>query len=103
QLDPNFADAWARLAEASIQMAVTFEPGPQWFRKAEQAIRRALAIDPENAEAKCARGQVLWSPAKRFQNRAALRALAEALRLNPDCPQARVQQAAGFRQDGVRV
>ncbi len=46
QLDPHFADAWARLAEACIQMAVTFEPGPQWFRKAEQAIRRALAIDP---------------------------------------------------------
>jgi len=101
QLDPNFADAWARLAEAAIQMAVTFEPGPQWFRRAEQAIRRALAIDPQNAEAKCARGQVLWSPAKRFQNRAALRALGEALRLNPGCQQARIQQGLVFLHVGL--
>ncbi|MBI3667890.1 MAG: protein kinase [Acidobacteria bacterium] len=92
QHDPRFADAWARLAEACIQMAVTFEPGPQWFRKADQAIRRALAADPDNAEAICARGQILWSPVKRFQNRAALRAHAQALRVNPGCYQARAQQ-----------
>ncbi len=92
RLDPRFADAWARLAEACIQMGVTFEPQPRWFRRAEQAIRRALALDPENAEAQCARGQVLWTPAKGFQNRAALRAQALALRLNPGCQQARIQR-----------
>src|SRR4029077_1823128 len=39
EMDPPFADAWARLAEACLQMAVTFEPGPRWFRQAEVAIR----------------------------------------------------------------
>jgi tetratricopeptide (TPR) repeat protein len=90
-LDPRFADAWARLAEATIQMGVTFEPGPQWFRRAEQAIRSALAADPGNAAAVCARGQVLWTPVKKFQNRAALRAHARALQLNPGCHPARMQ------------
>jgi TolB-like protein/Tfp pilus assembly protein PilF/predicted Ser/Thr protein kinase len=92
ELDPKFADAWARLAEACVQMGVTFEPGPQWFRRADQALRRALALDPTNAEAKCVRGQVLWTPAKRFQNRAALRLVREALEANPGCLQAQVWQ-----------
>jgi len=101
ELDVGFADAWARLAEAYLQMGVTFEPGPAWFRKAEAAIKRALAIDPNCAEAKAAQGQVLWTPAKRFQNQAALRALAEALRLNPGSQQARAWQGLIFLHVGM--
>jgi eukaryotic-like serine/threonine-protein kinase len=101
ELDPRFADAWARLAEACLQMEVTFEPGPQWFRRAEQAIRRALVIDPHNAEAKSAQAQVLWTPGKRFQNRAAMRALQEALELNPGCHQARIWQGLIFFHIGL--
>ena len=101
ELDPRFADAWARLAEACLQMAVTFEPGPRWFRRAEVAIRRALAIDPGNAEAQSARGQVLWTPVKGFQNRAALHALGAALRLNPGCHQARIWQCLVFLHLGL--
>jgi eukaryotic-like serine/threonine-protein kinase len=90
KLDPRFADAWSRLAEACVLMAGNFEPGPRWIRVAEQAVRRALALDPHSAEAQCARGRVLWMPAKGFQNRAALRAMGEALRLNPGCHRALV-------------
>ncbi len=90
QLDARFTDAWARLAEACVLMAGTFEPGPRWVRHAEIAVRRALALDPHNAEAQCARGRILWMPAKRFQNRPALRALNQALRLNPGCQPALV-------------
>ncbi len=83
RLDPKFADAWARLAESCMQMALHFEPAPKWLRRAEAAIRRALAIDANNAEAYCARGQLLWTAAKKYQNRAALRLLRRSLELNP--------------------
>ncbi|MGH9775677.1 MAG: protein kinase domain-containing protein [Candidatus Acidiferrales bacterium] len=85
KLDPNFANAWARLADACVFMGGTFEPVPKWFEKAEKAIRRALALDSENAEAHCARGRVLWTPLKGFRNRDALRALNHSLDLSPGC------------------
>ncbi|HKW88201.1 MAG TPA: protein kinase [Candidatus Acidoferrales bacterium] len=85
RLDPRFAVAWARLAEAYMLMAVSFDPSMKWYRQAENAIRKALAIDKNNAEAHCSRGRVLWTPVKRFQNRPALHALGHALKLNPGC------------------
>jgi len=87
-LDAGFADAWAGLAEACVLMAVTFEPGPKWMTRAERAVRRALALDRENMEAHIARGRMVWSPARKFQHRAALRALREALRRQPTNDQA---------------
>ncbi|HET7842123.1 MAG TPA: protein kinase, partial [Terriglobia bacterium] len=83
QLDPRFADGWARLAAACVVMGGTFEPGPHWILRAEKAVRKALALDRENADAQVARGRILWTPARKFQNRAALRALIDALRLKP--------------------
>lgn len=90
ELDPRFADAWARLAEACVLMAVMFDPDPKLFAVADRAIRRALAVDPHNAEAHCARGRVLWTPLHGFKNRPALRTLNLALRLNPGCQPARI-------------
>lgn len=90
RLDPKFADAWARLAEACVLMGGTMEPGPLWMGKAEKAVRRALTLDPENAETHVARARMVWTPAKRFQHRAALRSLSEALRHSPGWPQALV-------------
>jgi eukaryotic-like serine/threonine-protein kinase len=90
QLDPKFADAFGRLAQACWIMGVSFEPGPKWIRKAESAIRRALRLDPENSYGLCSHGLVLWTAARKFQNRAALRALADSLQSNPGCHPARV-------------
>jgi serine/threonine protein kinase/Tfp pilus assembly protein PilF len=83
RMDPQFADAWARLAGACIQMGMHFDTSPRWIRKAERAVRRALALDPKNAEAYCARAKVVWSPTKGFQHRTALRLLTRALEINP--------------------
>ncbi len=83
KLDPQFAEAWARLAGACVIMGGTFEPKPQWFAQAEKAVQRALSLDRKNPDAKYARGRLLWTPAKKFQNRPALRDLGEALRLAP--------------------
>jgi adenylate cyclase len=85
QLDPGFPDAWARLAEACVLIGSTQEPNPRWLKRANEAIRKALALDRHNAEAHCARGRLLWTPAQKFKNRPALRALREALHINPGC------------------
>ena len=82
KLDPKFADAWARLGEGYLQLGLHFEPGPKWVHKAEQNIKHALRLDPGNSEAHCSRGQMLFTPFKRFQMRTALHALDAALRLN---------------------
>ncbi len=101
KLDPRFADAWARRAEACLMMAISFEPKPDWIRQAEQAIRRALALDPSNMDAHCLRGRVLWSPAKKFQHRAALKALERALRVNPGYYQALLWKSIVYTHVGL--
>jgi TolB-like protein/tetratricopeptide (TPR) repeat protein/predicted Ser/Thr protein kinase len=90
QLDPNFADAWAHLAQACIQMGVVFDNDPQWFARAQSAVEKSLALDQANADAFCAQAQFLWTPSCGFQNRQALRALGAALKINPGCHQAQL-------------
>lgn len=89
-LDPKFADAWARLAEACILLGTTQDPHPRWIKHAGHAVREALARDRHSAEAHCARGRLLWTPAQHFKNRPALRALQEALHINPGCHAAQI-------------
>jgi len=101
KLDPGFVAAWARLAEAYMVMAVTFEPGVRWVRRGDRAIHRALRLDPRNAEAHCERGRALWTPARNFQNRAALRALSTALRVSPGCQRAKTWQSVIFLHLGM--
>jgi len=101
RLDPKFADGWARLAEALMLVGTTSSDAPHWVRDAEKALKKAIALDPDNAEAHCAKGRILWSPAKDFQNLSALRALSRALRINPGCHPARVWQALIFNHIGM--
>jgi serine/threonine protein kinase len=101
KLDPRFADAWARLAEACLLMVVSFDPKPGWSQRAERAVRRALALDPGNAEAYAARGRLLWSPAKDFKHTLALRALNQALKLNPGCHQAQLWKGTILNHIGL--
>jgi eukaryotic-like serine/threonine-protein kinase len=83
KLDPKFTDAWARLAGACVFMAGTYDPTQEWYRKGEQAMRRALALNPADSEALCARGRILWTPLKGYKNRQALLNLSESLKRNP--------------------
>jgi len=101
KLDPGFADAWVRLAEACLVMAVSFDPKPGWSQRADRAVRRALALDPVNADAYSARGRLLWSPAKDFKHTLALRALNQALKLNPGCHQAQLWKAVILNHIGL--
>jgi eukaryotic-like serine/threonine-protein kinase len=101
RIDPLFAEAWARLAEACVFMGGTFDPKPEWYKKGELAMRRALALDPTNAHAHCARARVLWMPAKGYKNRQALEALRESLRRNPGYHPALVWQCLIFLHVGM--
>ncbi len=89
-VDPSFTEAWARLSQACVQMSVAFDSDPRWFQMAENAVRMTLALDMGNADALCARGQMLWSPHHSYQNRQALRALNGALKMNSGCHAARI-------------
>jgi len=89
ELDPNFADAWGRLAQACARMENHLDPDPRWLERAEQAIAKTLDLDPVHGDALCARGMILWSPSRGFQNRAALRALNASLKVNPNRDSAR--------------
>jgi serine/threonine-protein kinase len=52
QLDPGYARAWAGLAEArSGQADSGYVPVEEGYRKAREAVERALALDPNLAEA----------------------------------------------------
>ena len=92
ELDPAFADAWGLLAQACAQMGSHLDPDPKWFELGERAIAKALELDPVQCDALCARGVILWSPSRSFQNRAALRALNAALKIDPTRPTARHQR-----------
>lgn len=93
-LDPNFADAWGLLAGICYQMGAHLDPDPKWLTRGEQAVARALELDPVNCEAFCARGSLLWTPARGFQVRPALRALNAALTINPSRYSARNYRSA---------
>ena len=82
-LDPDYADAWARLGLACAQMLHSFESDPRWYELWEQALDRALSLDPTNADAELARGRILWVPRSGFQNRPALRSTGKAVELQP--------------------
>ncbi len=101
RLDPRFGEAWARLAEACVFMAGTFDPTPKWYKKGELAMRRALALDPTNAQAHCAHGRVLWTPLKGYKNRQALQALRESLRRSPGYHPALIWQCLIYLHVGM--
>jgi tetratricopeptide (TPR) repeat protein len=67
---------------------------PKWFELGETAIARTLELDPIQCTALCARSMIVWSPSRSFQNRAALRALNAAVKIDPSRPTARHQRSA---------
>lgn len=83
ELDPQFGDAWGRIASISYQIGAHLDPDPKWFTKAEAAAAHALELDPINCDGFCVRGLLQWSPSRGFQFGPALRALNIGLKINP--------------------
>lgn len=58
-LDPSYALAYAGLAESySLLPEYAWAPAPEMFRKADEAARRALALDPSLGEAHAVSGLI---------------------------------------------
>jgi TolB-like protein/Flp pilus assembly protein TadD len=57
ELDPEFALAWAGIAESCAWRYTWFEPRPEVRATADEASRKVLALDPQLAEGHVARGQ----------------------------------------------
>jgi len=86
--DPDFAPAWAGLADAYARMGFSWDPDGDWYRRAVRASERALALDPDLPEAHYVRGRLIWSPQGQFDSKTALRHFAAALQRNPNLAEA---------------
>ena len=109
EIDPGFAVAYADLAQSYVAMFFFFAPEQQaqWEFKAHAAVDKALALDPDVAEAHVARGRLLWTPSNRFPHEKALREFRRALALKPNSSEAHawlavVYNHVGLLEEGLR-
>lgn len=100
--DPNFAAAYAELAQAYTWKLFLFAPHEkQLEEKAFVAIEKALALDPNSAVAYLARGRLLWTPANHFPHDRAIKEYRHALELDPNLDEARNQLALVYCHIGA--
>jgi adenylate cyclase len=92
QLDPNSAESWAWLADVLVSDYLNRwnGAGKDQLDQAEDAVHKALAIDPDLALAHFVRGFVYRAQG---ENAAALDAFSQALKLNPNFTRAYAQKA----------
>jgi TolB-like protein/Tfp pilus assembly protein PilF len=87
-LDPAFALAHAELARAYTFRLFHYDPAPRWQREAFVEIEKALAIDPNLAEAYVARAELSWTRASGFRAEEAIRDLRRAIAFKPGLKEA---------------
>ncbi len=81
EIDPNYARAYAGLADCCSFLHFYWQPSPDNVRQAEQASARALQLDPDLAEAHAARGHAFSLTGRHEEAQQEFEA---AIRLNPD-------------------
>ncbi|MFN7938037.1 MAG: tetratricopeptide repeat protein [Bryobacteraceae bacterium] len=79
---PEFADGWAAVADALATLPDYDVPEAGWVDEARVAAKKAMAIDPENADAHAALGWIEFQSDLRAA--AATRLLSRAVALNPN-------------------
>lgn len=95
RLDPNFALAYARIAEAYNQMPNYPYASPmEAFPKAKSAAERAIALDPTLSEAHTAMGNTLTSLDRNWPE--AEREFKRALELDPNSATAHYRYASEY-------
>lgn len=100
-LDSDFALARARLASAYTQQFFYNASDPQLERKAFVEIEKALAINPDLAEAYLARAQLIWNLRHGFPHERAIADLRRAIALNPNLAVAHVELAKLYYHIGL--
>ena len=99
-LDAEFADAWAYLGEACLNSVIFFDDEFELWQEAEDAAVKALSLDSDNIVAKTVQGRLLWSAAKGYRNRDALRAF-DRIRHRTDAHHAQIWQCLVFSHVGL--
>jgi serine/threonine protein kinase/Flp pilus assembly protein TadD len=100
--DPDFAAAQAELAQACVWRLFLFAPEERKLEeKAFVAVRKALSLDPDLAEAHLAQGRLLWTPSNHFPHDKAIQEYRQALELNPSLDEARHQLAVVYAHIGL--
>jgi non-specific serine/threonine protein kinase len=103
EIDPGLAAAHADLAKLYVWMFFFFAPEEQaqWEPKARAAVDRALALDPDLAEAYIARGELIWTPSNHFPHERAIREFRRALMLKPNSSEAHLKLAMIYNHVGL--
>lgn len=96
-LDPNYALAYAGLADCSAFRYSYHGGGEEALAQADAASRRALDLDPDSAEAHASRGLTL-SHSRRFDE--AEREFEQAIRLDPTLYEAAYYFGRAFQAQG---
>lgn len=73
----------------------------RWEEKAFVAVRKALSLDPDSAEAHLAPGRLLWTPSNNFPHHQAVQEYRRALELDPSLDEARNQLALVYGHVGL--
>jgi serine/threonine protein kinase/tetratricopeptide (TPR) repeat protein len=105
--DPGFALAHAALARAYTFRLFQYDANPRWQREAFVEIEKALALDPDMAEAYLARAELSWTRANYFRAEEAIRDLRRAIVLKPNLKEAhgalgRIYYHVGLLDEGLR-
>jgi len=100
-LDANFALARARLASAYTQRFFYDAADPAFEQKAFLEIEKALAINPDQAEAHLARAQLIWNLRNGFQHEQAIADLRRAVASNPNLAEAHVELGKVYYHIGL--
>ncbi|MBA3569629.1 MAG: protein kinase [Pyrinomonadaceae bacterium] len=100
--DPNFAAAYAELAQACVWRFFLFTPDEKrWEEKAFVAVEKALSLDPDLPEAYLARGRLFWTPFNHFPHEKAIKEYRRALALNPNLDEAQNYLALVYNHIGA--
>ncbi len=89
--DPNYAEAWASLAEAYNNKAFSRTVQDDQKRlneEAEVALAKALALNPNLGYGHFVRGKILWTPVKGFPHEQAIQSFKRAIALDPNLDEA---------------
>ncbi len=80
RIDPNFAAAFAAMANVCSSFHINFEREASWLQRAHTAAEKAVALSPDLAEAKIARAWVLYANGKYEEALALVRPIIESKR-----------------------
>lgn len=101
-LDPSFALAQASLAGAYVERVAQYAPSDsESLERAFVAIKKALILDPNLADAHVVNARLLWGATRQFAHEQSVREDRRALMLNPNLETAHAHLAFVYLHVGL--